>query len=99
MKSIILMSAIVSLSGCMLVPDAARLEVEHVSHPLAGPPFGPANEEDGLSQFNVIGRWQGEQWYIEQGFGLNLEGRNGGGFKGPPFTYTGRVGIEFKLHD
>jgi hypothetical protein len=83
-------------SGCAtFAPDASRIEIEHVSHPLAGYPSGARAEEDGLTQVNALARWKSGRFYVEQGIGYNLKGRDGGGFYGPGLTYTGRVGIEF----
>lgn len=81
-------------TGCAVMPDKVSAEIEHVSHPLAGPPFGPSNEEDGLSQATLTARWQKGRVYAESGLGYNLQGRNGGGFYGDPLTYTGRIGYE-----
>lgn len=86
--------ALTALTGCSVLPDTARVEVEHISHPLAGWPVSADNAEDGLSQANVIARWQRGRVYVEHGIGMNLQGENGGGFYGPAMTYTGRVGIE-----
>lgn len=83
------------LVGCSsLPPDSIRAEVEHVSHPLAGWPVSASNTEDGLSQANVVARWQSGRVYVEHGLGWNLQGENGGGFYGPALTYTGRIGVE-----
>ena len=82
-------------TGCTALPDVTRIEIEHVSHPLAGWPVSASDTEDGLSQANLIARWQRGRFYIEHGLGYNLQGENGGGFYGPGLTYTGRVGIEF----
>jgi hypothetical protein len=84
-----------ALSGCSIAPHTTRIELEHISHPLSGRPFGPRFEEDSLNQLNVLGRWRRGRIYVEQGLGYNLRGRHGGGFYGPGLTYTGRVGIEF----
>jgi hypothetical protein len=81
-------------SACTALPSGARLEVEHVSHPLAGWPVSAKNTEDGLSQANAILRWQRGRTYVEQGLGYNLKGENGGGFYGPELTYTARFGVE-----
>lgn len=82
-----------ALSGCMSLPTSVSGEIEHVSHPLAGWPVSASNTEDGLSQFNLIARWQSGRVYVEHGLGLNLQGRDGGGFVGPGLTYTGRIGV------
>lgn len=94
MKSLTLFLA-VFLSGCALSPTSARVELEHVSHPLAGWPVSANDTEDGLSQANVILHWQSGRVYVENGIGVNLQGENGGGFYGPGLTYTGRIGYQF----
>jgi hypothetical protein len=94
MKTLALLIAL-SMTGCAVMPDSTRLELEHVSHPLAGWPVSANNTEDGLSQLNVIGHWQSGRVYVEQGLGYNLQGENGGGFYGPGLTYTGRIGVQF----
>lgn len=84
-------------TGCAAIaPTSARLELEHVSHPLIGWPVDQ-QREDGVSQANALLRWQRGRFFVEQGLGYNLEGANGGGFEGPALTYTGRVGVEFRL--
>jgi hypothetical protein len=94
MKTLALLIAL-SMTGCAVMPDSTRLELEHVSHPLAGWPVSAANTEDGLSQVNLIGQWQSGNVYVENGLGYNLQGANGGGFYGPELTYTGRIGVKF----
>lgn len=83
-----------ALTGCSAMPDSVGVEIHHVSHPLAGWPISADNTEDGLSQANVIARWQKGRVYAEQGLGYNLQGRDGGGFYGPGLTYTARVGVQ-----
>jgi hypothetical protein len=87
--------AALALTGCSLQPTVYRAELEHVSHPLAGAPFGPKNEEDSLGQATIVARWESGRAYVEHGLGYNLKGRDGGGFYGPSLTYVGRVGFEF----
>jgi hypothetical protein len=94
MKTLALLIAL-SMTGCAVMPDSTRLELEHVSHPLAGWPVSAADTEDALTQLNVIGHWQSGNVYVENGLGYNLQGENGGGFYGPGFTYTGRIGVKF----
>lgn len=93
MRPAILISALFA-SGCSVLPDSAGLELEHVSHPMAGWPVSASNTEDGLSQVNAMLKWKRGRVYMEQGLGYNLQGRDGGGFIGPELTYTGRIGVE-----
>lgn len=97
MKALALIPLFALATGCVEVtrlPDSGRLELEHVSHPLAGWPVSAANTEDALTQANLVLRWDvSKRVFIEQGLGYNIQGANGGGFYGPAFTYTGRVGV------
>lgn len=95
MKHPALIVAAMFLGACTtLQPGSVRTELEHISHPLAGWPVNASNNEDGLTQANVIARWQSGRFYVENGLGWNVQGENGGGFYGPGLTYTGRVGVE-----
>lgn len=85
-KSILALLA-VALTGC----SSVRVEWEHVSHPFAGPPFGPQSEEDSLDTLNVITRKEAGRVYIETGLGYKL---GDGGFYGPGLTFTSRIGVE-----
>lgn len=101
--------AIIFLPGC--ATPTLRIEVEHISHPTAGWPFGPEHitvpysgdvmlrksVEHEVDQANALLHWQSDGWYADAGLGVNLQGRDGGGFRGPALTGTVRVGHEFKL--
>lgn len=76
--------------GCSVQRPQVRLELEHVSHPLAGWPFGPSTEEDALTQANVMLEWERGRVRVEQGLGYRLMDQ---GFYGPELTYTGRVSV------
>jgi hypothetical protein len=92
MKSTVVLYVIfAALTGCSVVPDKAGVELFHASHPLAGPPFGPTSEEDSLDILQGTTRWQRGRVYGEIGLGYKLKD---GGFYGPDFTFTGRVGVE-----
>lgn len=92
MKYIIALSAI--LSGCAAIPSSVDIEAEHISHPAVGWPVSPSSDEDGLSQVQVLARWQSGPLYMQHGLGYNLQGRDGGGIYGPSLMYTGRIGIQ-----
>jgi len=95
MQKVFTAVAVLSLCGCAsLAPDAVRVEWEHISHPLAGPPFGPTTEEDCLDQLNVALHWQNGAWFVESGLGYKLADA---GMYGPKLTFTSRVGREFKF--
>jgi hypothetical protein len=95
MKTVMILMVAMSMTACSVMPTSARMELEHVSHPLAGWPVSANNTEDALSQVSVIGHWQSGRVYVENGLGWNLQGADGAGFKGPGLTYTGRIGIQF----
>lgn len=85
--------------GSMLGCTSLSLEYEHVSHPMAGEPFGPKSEEDWLDQINACGTRT-----VEISERLNIYGTSclgysltDGGFYGPELTGTLRTGIEFTL--
>lgn len=76
-----------SISGC----SSYRVEYEHVSHPFAGQPFGPASEEDTLDQLQVCAKRSAGRAYTEACLGYRL---TDGGFYGPPLTGGIRIGVE-----
>lgn len=87
MRALMILAATIALSGC----TSLRAEWEHTSHPFAGEPFGPANEEDVLDTANLIARRQSGRFYTEAGLGWKLAD---GGFYGPELTFTYRAGVE-----
>jgi len=95
MKTAIVLASALLLCACAAVkPDSARAEWEHVSHPLAGPPFGPPSEEDALDQLNLMLHWQRGAWFAESGLGYKLADE---GMYGPRLTFTSRVGREIRF--
>lgn len=82
-----LLACLVLLSGC----SSLRVEYQHVSHPFAGPPFGPQTEEDWLDTANIVARRQRGPFYTEAVLGYRL---TDGGFYGPRLTGELRVGVE-----
>lgn len=86
-KHAVLALAAVALTAC----SSVRVEHEHLSHLLAGPPFGAKTEEDSLNTLNVIARRQMGRAYVEAGLGYKI---GDGGFYGPDLTFTSRFGIE-----
>ena len=92
------LAILLTLPGCALMPNTVRVETEHVSHLSAGWPIEKQGRtEDGFSMVSIIGRWQMRGAYLEIGEGVNLEGRNGGGFYGPAEVFTARMGYEFRV--
>ena len=85
-----------ALSGCA---TTVRVEAEHISHPFAGWPVGPKDQEDGVSVANVLLEWgnasQGP--YLDLGLGQNLQGADGGGFYGPSLTAVARAGYAWRI--
>lgn len=82
--------------GCAsLAPTHYAVEVEHVSHPLVGWPFTDRYDEDELTQANGRVSWRADNGaYLDAALGVNLHAA--GGFYGPRFTGTVRVGKEWK---
>lgn len=85
---VILALGFLSMGGCAYT----RVELEHVSHPFAGPPFGPPNQEDSLNQINYCKGTNNGTWYVENCLGYKFMQ---GGFYGPDLTYTGRIGLQW----
>lgn len=88
-------SAILALSGCSVVGklcDEKRIDLEytHVSHPFAGWPFGPENEEDAVHTIGPMGRCTMGRGYVDMGVGRKIVES---GFYGPELTGTVNVGV------
>lgn len=79
------------LTGCGLAPRQIDATVTHVSHPLLGPPFGPANEEDSLDTVGACAKWGKGRVTLEQCLGYRYAD---GGFYGDDFIYEGRVSVK-----
>ena len=84
---------VLSMTGCATV----RIEAEHISHPGAGWPFGPCDEEAQITQLNALLHWQRNGWYADAGVGVKVYERSQWGFVGPSVTGTVRVGYELVL--
>lgn len=85
--------ALLPLAGCA----TAFIEAEHISHPGAGWPVGPADEEAQLTQVNAGLKFQRGQWYAAGALGVKVYERSQWDFVGPSVTGTVRVGREFSL--
>ncbi len=90
MKIPALILAALSLTGCATV----LIEAEHISHPGAGWPVGPASDESQLTQGNFILRWKKGAFYMDAGLGVKLYERHPRDFVGPKVTGTVRLGAE-----
>lgn len=93
LNALALMLAAISAAGC----TTYKLEYEHISHPFAGPPFGPTHEEDSLDHIQACGSRtyafnRSVRAYSEACAGYMFVN---GGFYGPPITGSIRTGIEF----
>lgn len=88
-----------ALSGCsVLAPTGLRTELSHDSHITVGSAHCTHQcAEDGLTRASVLLQWHHDGLLIEAGEGLNLRGRNGGGFYGPAEVFTGRVSYTFNF--
>lgn len=83
-----------------LIPHTITVELSHDSHISVGKLncHGRCNE-DSLTVFSVIAGWEPAKGLtISLGEGINLNGRNGGGFYGPGEVFTGRVAYTFNLN-
>lgn len=97
MKRMTLLLLVCLLTGCAAAPTL-RVELEHISHPLAGWPVERQKwSEDDVTQANALLHWERGGWYADAGIGYNLQGRNGGGFYGPALTGTVRAGKEWRV--
>jgi hypothetical protein len=90
---------VVLLGGCAVAPNTVRVETAHYSHLTAGwPTERQQGSEDGLSVLSLVGRWDlPNGLFVELSEGVNLEGRNGGGFYGPAEVTGIKVGMEFRV--
>ena len=89
------LAAVATLSGCAVAErycDRSQLAAEssHTSHPSAGWPNGPSNEEDSLDVVGLKGRCERGRVYIETGLGYKLRD---GGFYGPEDVFTINAGV------
>lgn len=91
-KPAVILAAALLTAGCAALPTGARVEVEHISHPLAGWPCGPKLEEDALTQVNALAVWRKGNSFVETGLGYKIASQ---GFYGPALTFTARAGHEF----
>lgn len=90
MKALIALASMAILCGCTY----ATTEIRHISHPTAGPPFGPKTEEDSLNTANACIGVERKGWFFEHCLGYQL---GDGGFYGPDLTYDARVGKRFEF--
>ena len=87
--------ALLLLVSC--APARFAVEVEHVSHPFAGWPFGPVDGEAQLTQANALLGWEHGGWYTTTGIGLKLYEKSQRDFVGPDLTGIVRVGKSWSL--
>lgn len=89
------LAACLALSAC--VAPTLRIEAEHISHPMAGWPVGPADEEAQITQMSALLHWQRGPWYASVGVGVKVYEKTPWDFVGPDMTGTVRIGREFRL--
>ena len=92
-----LASALLALSssGCTSVRsvcDESRVDFQytHVSHPFAGWPFGPEDEEDAVHTIGPVARCTVGRGYVDLGAGRKI---TESGFYGPNLTGTVNIGV------
>jgi hypothetical protein len=82
--------AALPLTGCITTPpNEVFLSYDHLSHPLLGPPFGPATDEGTLDTVGVTARWVRGKAFVETGLSYVVPG---GDLYGDDFLFNGRVG-------
>lgn len=91
MRLFAMIAVAASLAGCVSMPDKVDANWLHVSHPLLGPPFGPAYEEDTLDVMEVRASWERGRLFSEMGLGAQMKDS---GFAGDGFIFTSRVGVK-----
>lgn len=105
-RLIALILTVAALQGCGIMAGATcetGLEIAHGSHPLDGRPVESARrnglkveDELNLAQLPTRCEWQGGKYWMSHAPGLNLQGKDGGGFVGSEFTYFGTFGMRIK---
>jgi len=92
--------AALSLSGCCLVPNSVRPEVEHLSHLSQHEPFTEHATTLGVTMANIMLHWDLPHSYIEIGDGIALnrhEWLGYGEIEGPREEFSARVGLIIPL--
>jgi hypothetical protein len=88
---------VVLLSGCALIPDSVRPEIEHMSHATQHEPCTDHPTNYGVNIASVMLHWDLPHAYLEVGDGLALNRPNtSGGYGevwGPREQFTARVGL------
>jgi hypothetical protein len=80
------------------MPDTVSFDLSHASHSTVGSMRCHSEcSEDSLTVASVVLGWQGEHLYLNLSEGINLSGRNGGGFYGPGEVFQAHVGYTFKI--
>lgn len=94
-RTILVLVGMVGLGGCSVmggVCDEAQVNLQytHISHPLAGWPFGEKSEEDAVHSVGPLARCTRGRGYLEGGVGWKVKES---GFYGPELTGTLNVGV------
>lgn len=106
MRTLMVVGAVLCLSGCALEPNAVRFEAEHVSH--ISQHFGPNPTEYGFDAISLVAHWQYAHAYLDVSEGINVSpefdgnrvvGPVYGSLAGPRETFQARAGYEFKLRE
>lgn len=83
------------LSGCALLPDSVRPEIEHLSHVTQHEPFTDHPTEYGANLANLLLHWDLPHAYIELGEGYSLAPRSE--IMGPREQFSARIGLVIPL--
>jgi hypothetical protein len=86
---LMLISTVIN-QACMF--NHATVEIAHSSFPLAGPPFGPSNEEDAFDRINGCLGNDKQRFFYEGCLGYKYVE---GGLTGPHLSFDGRMGYRF----
>jgi hypothetical protein len=96
------LSAILTLSGCAVMPDSVRPEIEHLSHLTQHAPFTDHPTKYGADIVNLMAHWDLPHAYFEIGEGYDFSrhwpqtatsGASNGEIIGPREEFSARIGI------
>lgn len=79
------------LSGCALLPDSVRPELEHLSHATQHEPFTDHPTNYGAEIAGLMLHWDLPHAYLEVGEGYSLDPRSE--ILGPREQFSARIGV------
>jgi hypothetical protein len=95
-----LVSMLLAIAGCAIVPNSVRPEFEHMSH--ATQHFGADQTNYGSDTANLIAHWDIKRAYLELAEGVSLDPRwlhadGYGETVGPREQFSARIGYVFQV--